>query len=84
MLYPVVRAAMDGCPEHVTGSTVRLTTPQLQLIATLRQPPVAAAAQPVWYQCKGAGTGGDFSGQKPEGNFFLHAAAAPRAGTSNR
>jgi AraC-like DNA-binding protein len=36
----------------VTDSTVRLTAPQLQLIATLRQPPVYAAAQPVWYQCK--------------------------------
>jgi len=25
---------------------------QLQTIATLRQPPVYAAAQPLWYQCK--------------------------------
>lgn len=53
MLHPVVRSAIEGCPcEHVTGDTVRLTAPQLQLIATLRQPPVYAAAQPVWYQCK--------------------------------
>jgi AraC-like DNA-binding protein len=53
MLHPVVRAAIEGCPcEPVTDSTVRLTAPQLQLIATLRQPPVYAAAQPVWYQCK--------------------------------
>lgn len=53
MLHPVVRAAMEGCPcEHVTGATVRLTSPQLQLISTLRQPPVYAAAQPIWYQCK--------------------------------
>ncbi|MBP9900103.1 MAG: AraC family transcriptional regulator [Verrucomicrobiota bacterium] len=53
MLHSVVRAAVDGCPcEHVTGTTVRLTTQQLQTIATLRQPPVYAAAQPVWYQCK--------------------------------
>ena len=53
MLHPVVRAAVEGCPcEHVTGATVRLTTQQLQTIATLRQPPVYAAAQPVWYQCK--------------------------------
>lgn len=53
MLHPVVRAAVEGCPcEQVTGSTVRLTAAQLQTIATLRQPPVYAAAQPVWYQCK--------------------------------
>jgi AraC-like DNA-binding protein len=53
MLHPVVRAAMEGCPcEQVAGSTVRLTTQQLQTIATLRQPPIYAAAQAVWYQCK--------------------------------
>jgi AraC-like DNA-binding protein len=53
MLHPVVRAAMEGCPcEHVTGTTVRLTALQLQTISGLRQPPVYAAAQPVWYQCK--------------------------------
>jgi len=53
MLHPVVRAAVEGCPcDHVTGATVRLTAQQLQIISTLRQPPVYAAAQPVWYQCK--------------------------------
>lgn len=53
MLHPIVRAAMEGAThEHATGSTVRLTAPQLQLISTLRQPPVYAAAQPIWYQCK--------------------------------
>jgi len=53
MLHPVVRAALEGGPcEPGTGATVRLTAPQLQLIWTLRQPPVYAAAQPVWYQCK--------------------------------
>jgi AraC family transcriptional regulator len=52
-LHPVVCAAMDGCPcKQVTGATVRLTAAQLQTIATLRQPPVNAAAHPVWYQCK--------------------------------
>ena len=52
-LHPLVRAAMDGhsC-EHVTGTTTRLTAHQLETILTLRQPPVYAAAQPVWYQCK--------------------------------
>ena len=53
MLHPAVRAAIEDRPcEQVTGSTVRLTAAQLQTIATLRQPPVYAAAQPLWYQCK--------------------------------
>jgi AraC-like DNA-binding protein len=70
MLHPVVRAAMEGCPgEHVTGATVRLTTQQLQTIATLRQPPVYAAAQPVWYQCKALELAVTFL-VKPEEEFF--------------
>ena len=53
VLHPLVRAAMDDCPcELVSGATVRLTAAHQQLIATLRQPPVYAAAQPLWYQCK--------------------------------
>jgi AraC-like DNA-binding protein len=53
MLHPVVRSAIEDCPcEHVSGSTVRLTAAQQQLIATLRQPPVYPSAQPLWYQCK--------------------------------
>jgi len=53
MLQPLVRSAMAQCPcEPVSGTTVRLTAAQSQLIATLRQPPVYAAAQPLWYQCK--------------------------------
>ncbi len=53
MLHPLVRAALAECPcEPVSGATVRLTSAHEQLIATLRQPPVYAAAQPLWYQCK--------------------------------
>lgn len=70
MLHPVVRAAMDGCPcEQVTGATVRLTAPQLQLISSLRQPPVYAAAQPVWYQCKALELAVTFL-MKPEEELF--------------
>jgi len=70
MLHPVVRAAMEGCPcEHVTGATVRLTTQQLQTIATLRQPPVYAAAQPIWYRCKALELAVTFL-MKPEEEFF--------------
>jgi AraC-like DNA-binding protein len=53
MLHPVVRAAIENrASEHVAGTTVRLSAAQQQLISTLRQPPVYAAAQPLWYQCK--------------------------------
>ncbi len=70
MLHPVVRAAVEGCPcEQVTGATVRLTGQQLQLISTLRQPPVYAAAQPVWYQCKALELAVTFL-VKPDEEFF--------------
>ncbi|MGC3960533.1 MAG: AraC family transcriptional regulator [Verrucomicrobiota bacterium] len=53
MLHPVVRAAVEGSASApATAATVRLTAPQLQLISSLRQPPVYAAAQAIWYQCK--------------------------------
>jgi AraC-like DNA-binding protein len=53
ILHPVVRAAIEDCPcEFVSGTTVRLTATQQQLISTLRQPPVYANAQSLWYQCK--------------------------------
>jgi AraC-like DNA-binding protein len=53
MLHPIVRAAVEGCPcQLVSGSTTKLTAGQQQIISTLRQPPVYASAQPIWYQCK--------------------------------
>jgi AraC-like DNA-binding protein len=53
MLHPLVRAGMEDGPSGlVSGATVRLTAAHQQLIATLRQPPVYAAAQALWYQCK--------------------------------
>jgi AraC family transcriptional regulator len=52
-IHPVVCAAMAGCPcEKVSGATVRLTAAHWQIIAMLRQPPVYATAQPLWYRCK--------------------------------
>lgn len=70
VLHPSVRAAIEGCPcEHVCGATVRLTAHHLQLIATLRQPPVYAAAQPVWYRCKALELAVTFLAQ-PEQELF--------------
>lgn len=53
MLHPVLIAAFNGKNGAATASNpVRLTLAQQQIIATLRQPPVYASAQPVWYECK--------------------------------
>lgn len=53
VLHPIVQSAINNAPcEKPVSSTVRLGAAQQQLIATLRQPPVYAAAQPLWYQCK--------------------------------
>ena len=53
ILHPVVRAAMENTSSApAVSAPVRLGSEQQQLIATLRQPPVYAAAQPLWYQCK--------------------------------
>ena len=52
-VHPIVGAAIKNCPcQPATGATVRLSAGQQQLIALLRRPPVPAAAQPLWYQCK--------------------------------
>jgi len=53
VLHPLVHSAMgNGQSAQVPGSTERLTSAHQELIATLRQPPVYAAAQALWYQCK--------------------------------
>lgn len=53
VLHPAARAAIENSRTgHVASAPVRLGTTQQQLISTLRQPPVYAAAQPLWYQCK--------------------------------
>jgi len=52
-LHPGVRAVLDRQgSEALVGAKEPLTAAQHGLIASLRQPPVCAAAQPLWYQCK--------------------------------
>ncbi|HEX9048146.1 MAG TPA: AraC family transcriptional regulator, partial [Verrucomicrobiae bacterium] len=66
VLHPLVRAAMqDTSCELVSGNTVRLNATHQQLIASLRQPPVYAAAQPLWYQCKALELAVNFFVQPP-------------------
>lgn len=68
MLHPLVRAAVEARSNQTTvGVPQRLTAPQLQLITSLRQPPVYAAAQPIWYQCKALELAVIFFVQPPAG-----------------
>jgi AraC-like DNA-binding protein len=70
MLHPMVKSALEGCPcEHVSGNTVKITAAQQQLISSLRQPPVYASAQPLWYQCKALELAVTFLFQPPR-EFF--------------
>lgn len=72
MLHPVVKSAIEGCPcQHVSGTTVKLTAGQQQIISTLRQPPVYASAQPLWYQCKALELAVTFLFQPPKEKEFF-------------
>jgi AraC family transcriptional regulator len=52
-LHPLVRDVVSGFSEKsAVAPTMRLTTRQLQLLSSLRQAPVLATAQSVWYQAK--------------------------------
>jgi len=52
-LHPLVREVVAGQSEKSTvAPTARLTSRQQQLLASLRDAPVLALAQPVWYQAK--------------------------------
>jgi AraC-like DNA-binding protein len=52
-LHPLVREVVAGQGEtSAVAATCRLTSRQQQLLASLREPPVLAAAQALWYQAK--------------------------------
>ncbi len=52
-LHPLVREVVVGKGDvSAIASTERLTSRQQQLLASLREPPVLAAAQALWYQAK--------------------------------
>lgn len=52
-LHPLVRDVVSGQSEQSgIAPTMRLTTRQLQLLASLQQAPVLTMAQSVWYQAK--------------------------------
>jgi prepilin-type N-terminal cleavage/methylation domain-containing protein len=79
VLHPAVRAAMEnGSGANAVSAPERLGAAQQQLIATLRQPPVYATAQPLWFQCKALELALTFFVAPPA---VLHAPATARAGT---
>jgi AraC-like DNA-binding protein len=52
-LHPLVRDAISGQPaKSAVAPVTRLTSRQQQLIASLREAPVLALAQTIWYQAK--------------------------------
>ena len=52
-LHPIVRDVVSGqSDKSAVAPTMRLTTRQSQLVASLRKAPVLAMAQSVWYQAK--------------------------------
>lgn len=71
-VHPMIRRVIEGRPDRSgCGPTSRLTSSQQQVVATLRQPPVCAAAQPLWYQCKALELAVTFLLQAPpEEEFF--------------
>ncbi len=71
-LHPLVRAAVENQPQPSgPAAPARLTADQQQIVASLRQPPVYAAAQALWYQCKALELAVTFFFQPPpEEEFF--------------
>ena len=73
-LHPLVREALagaDGGPG--VSEPVPLTVRQRDLVASLRQPPVLASAQALWYQAKCVELMGEFFFRAPDADgLFCH------------
>lgn len=65
-LHPLVRQILDErTPDSAVAQPVRLTARQQQLLASLREAPVLAAAQSVWYAGKALEVAAEFFYQTP-------------------
>lgn len=73
-LHPAVRECLKGSREQSALGTLEPLGPRHRdLVASLHQPPVLAAAQPVWYQAKAAELMGEFLFQPPSNQeLFCH------------
>jgi AraC family transcriptional regulator len=60
-LHPMVRDVMGNrCDDSAVAPVMRLTSRQQQLLASLRQAPVLALAQTIWYQAKALEAAAEF------------------------
>lgn len=60
-LHPLIRQAASGEPgDSAVAAVEAMNTRQRELVASLRQPPVLASAQSVWYQAKAVELMGEF------------------------
>jgi AraC family transcriptional regulator len=69
-IEPIVgeQESVDG-----VGTPTRLGTRQQHLLQTLREPPILAVAQPLWYQTKALELAAEFFFRNPDGEeFFCH------------
>jgi AraC family transcriptional regulator len=73
-LHPLVRDVVSGQSEKsAVAPTMRLTTRQAQLLASLQQAPVLAMAQSVWYQAKALELAAElFFIAQDDQEFFCH------------
>jgi AraC-like DNA-binding protein len=73
-LHPLVREVVAGQPgPSAIAPVVRLTSRQQQLLATLREAPVLASAQPLWYQSKALELATELFFVTPDGQeMFCH------------
>lgn len=73
-LHPVVRASLTGSSESsALGAIEPMGARHRDLVASLHQPPVLAAAQPLWYQAKAAELMGEFLFRPPsDQELFCH------------
>jgi AraC family transcriptional regulator len=73
-LHPVVRDAAAGKGrESGVSQPEAMTTRQREIVASLRQPPVLAGAQTLWYQAKAIELMGEFFfAPPPDAELFCH------------
>jgi AraC family transcriptional regulator len=73
-LHPLIRrAAVGEDGDSAVGSLETMNSRQRELVASLRQPPVLASAQAVWYQAKAVELMGEFFFQPvAAGELFCH------------
>lgn len=73
-LHPLIRRVATGEQgDSAVGATENMNTRQRELVTSLRQPPVLASAQSVWYQAKAIELMGEFFFQSASAEeLFCH------------